>query len=260
MFAFAFVELPQGERGPAARVFSARDRLGIKPLYYAVIDGALLFASEVRALLASGCIPARLSPEALPGYLLFGSVCEPSTLVEGVCSLPPGHAMSVPATAPVSSPQAAAYWDFGRDAAHTATQRRASGRPAAAPAQHVRALLEDAVTTHLVADVPVGVFLSSGIDSTAIAALASRAQTGIHTFTVAFSDAEFSEADIARRTARRLGTVHSELALSDREMVERLDEAIAAFDQPSMDGINTYFVSWAARQAGLKVALSGLER
>ena len=108
------------------------------------------------------------------------------------------------------------------------------------------------------ADVPVGVFLSSGIDSTAIAALASRARAGIHTFTVAFADAEFNEAEIARRTASRLGTDHSELTLSDQEMIARLDEAIAAFDQPSMDGINTYFVSWAARQAGLKVALSGL--
>ena len=128
----------------------------------------------------------------------------------------------------------------------------------ATPAMRVRSLLEKAVASHLIADVPVGVFLSSGLDSTAIAALASRAQRGIHTFTVAFPDVEFSEAEIARRTAERLGTDHSELTLSGEEMLARLDEAVAAFDQPSMDGINTYFVSWAARQAGLKVALSGL--
>jgi asparagine synthase (glutamine-hydrolysing) len=109
-----------------------------------------------------------------------------------------------------------------------------------------------------VADVPVGVFLSSGLDSTALAALASRVQSGIHTFTVAFPDSEFSEAEKARRTASGLGTEHRELTLSDAEMVVRLDKAVAAFDQPSMDGINTYFVSWAAREAGLKVALSGL--
>jgi len=136
--------------------------------------------------------------------------------------------------------------------------RPESREPEASPVQRVRSLLEDAVASHLVADVPVGVFLSSGLDSTAIAALASRAQGGIHTFTVAFTDADFSEAETARRTAGRLGTTHSELTLSDAEMTERLDEAVAAFDQPSMDGINTYFVSWAARQAGLKVALSGL--
>jgi asparagine synthase (glutamine-hydrolysing) len=114
------------------------------------------------------------------------------------------------------------------------------------------------VRSHLIADVPVGIFLSSGLDSTALAALASRAQGGIHTFTVAFPDLEFSEADLARRTAERLGTEHRELSLSDSDLTTRLDDAVAAFDQPSMDGINTYFVSWAARQAGLKVALSGL--
>ena len=248
MFAFAVVEMPQGPGGRAVRVFLARDRMGIKPLYYALVDGKLLFASEVRALLASGCVPARISPSAIPAYLLFGSLCEPLTLIEGVASLPPGHSMSVRAAVSVSAPHPVRYWDAPR----------AALEPASSPATHVRALLEDAVATHLVADVPVGVFLSSGLDSTAIAALASRARAGIHTFTVAFADAEFSEAEIARRTASRLGTAHTELTLSDREMLARLDEAVAAFDQPSMDGINTYFVSWAARQAGLKVALSGL--
>ena len=116
-----------------------------------------------------------------------------------------------------------------------------------------------AVKSHLVADVPVGVFLSSGLDSTAIAALASRAQKGIHTFTVAFPDVEFSEAETARRTAKRLGTQHQELDTFERGNGWRVSmKPSAGFDQPSMDGINTYFVSWAARQAGLKVALSGL--
>jgi asparagine synthase (glutamine-hydrolysing) len=248
MFAFAVVEMPQGRSGRAARVFLARDRMGIKPLYYAMVDGKLFFASEVRALLASGSVPARISGSAISAYLLFGSVCEPMTLLEGVVSLPPGHSLSILAAAPVNVPDPVPYWDAPRTAPE----------PATSPANHVRALLEDAVATHLVADVPVGVFLSSGLDSTAIAALASRGRAGIHTFTVAFADAEFSEAEIARRTAGRLGTAHTELTLSDREMLARLDEAVAAFDQPSMDGINTYFVSWAARQAGLKVALSGL--
>jgi asparagine synthase (glutamine-hydrolysing) len=248
MFAFAIVEMPQGRTGRAARVFLARDRMGIKPLYYALVDGKLFFASEVRTLLASGCVPARISTAAISSYLLFGSVCEPLTLIEGIASLPPGHSMSVPVTLPASAPDPTRYWDAPKVAAQKAT----------APAQHVRALLESAVASHLIADVPVGVFLSSGIDSTAIAALASCARAGVHTFTVAFADTEFSEAEIARRTASRLGTDHSELTLSDQEMIARLDEAISAFDQPSMDGINTYFVSWAARQAGLKVALSGL--
>lgn len=258
MFAFAVVEMPQGRNGPPGSVFLARDRLGIKPLYYALIDGALLFASEVRALLASGCVPPRLSRQSLSAYLLFGSACEPLTLIEGVTSLPPGHAMSIPVGTPVRSPVPAPYWPSGHNVDGSAITGRASGEASVSPAQRIRSLLEDAVATHLVADVPVGVFLSSGLDSTALAALASRVRRGLHTFTVAFPDSEFSEADQARRTAGSLGTEHCELTLSDAEMVARLDEAVAAFDQPSMDGINTYFVSWAARQAGLKVALSGL--
>lgn len=258
MFAFAIAEMPQGPSGRAVRVFLARDRLGIKPLYYALAEGALLFASEVRALLVSGCVPARLSAEALPSYLLFGSVGEPSTLVEGVSSLPPGYCMTIPIGRPVAPPEPRPYWNFARVAGQNANAKRAPEQSADSPARQVRALLESAVKSHLIADVPVGVFLSSGLDSTAIAALASRAQAGVHTFTVAFPDVEFSEAERARHTAQHLGTAHSELLLSDREMLDRLEEAISAFDQPSMDGINTYFVSWAARQAGLKVALSGL--
>lgn len=257
MFSFAIVEMPRGRSGAPERVFLARDPLGIKPLYYALADGAFLFASELRALLASERIPARLSADAVPAYLLFGSVCEPGTLVEGVASLPPGYSMTLRADGPVTSTQPTPYWDFVRDTGAEISRR--DPREQLVPvSERVRALLEDAVASHLVADVPVGVFLSSGIDSTVLAALASRTRSGVHTFTVAFPDRDFSEADIARRTAQRLQTDHRELKLSDREMIARLDEAIAAFDQPSMDGINTFFVSWAARQAGLKVALSGL--
>jgi asparagine synthase (glutamine-hydrolysing) len=256
MFAFAVVELPQGPRGRASRVLLARDPLGIKPLYYARAAGHLVFASEVRALLASGLVSPELDSTAIPPYLLFGSVCEPLTLIDGVRSLPPGHFLSVTTLVPVVVPEPAAYWDVGGNRAEAA--KPSLPHPSTSPALEVRARLERAVLTHLVADVPVGVFLSSGLDSTAIAALASRADSGIHTFTVSFPDVAFSEAEVARRTADHLGTKHLELTLSGEEMVSRLDEAIEAFDQPSMDGINTYFVSWCARQAGLKVALSGL--
>lgn len=257
MFAFAIVEMPRGRAGAPERVFIARDPLGIKPLYHALVDGVLLFASELRALLASQRIEPRIAGSQLPAYLLFGSVCEPDTLVEGVHSLLPGCSMTIPVSGPVKAPEPIPYWNFARDPAGEISRRR-SGERASSISGHVRSLLEQAVASHLVADVPVGVFLSSGIDSTVLAALASRARPGVHTFTIAFPDAQFSEAAAARRTANRLRTEHRELNLSDREMVARLDEAIAAFDQPSMDGINTYFVSWAARQAGLKVALSGL--
>jgi asparagine synthase (glutamine-hydrolysing) len=258
MFAFAIIEMPEGPAGLATQVFIARDPLGIKPLYYEMAGGAILFASEIRALMASGRVAARLSQEAISAYLLFGSVSEPTTLVEGVASLPPGYSLTIPIGERLQLPEPVSYWDFGARAANKTEENRASLEKSASPATQVRALLEDAVQSHLIADVPVGVFLSSGIDSTAIAALASRAQKGIHTFTVAFPDAEFSEAETARRTAKQLGSKHSELTLTHQDMLARLDEAVASFDQPSMDGINTYFVSWAARQAGLKVALSGL--
>jgi asparagine synthase (glutamine-hydrolysing) len=260
MFAFAVIEMPQGLAGRPARVFMARDRMGIKPLYYAIVEDKFFFASEVRALLASGAIPAGLSPDALSSYLLFGSVSEPVTLVDGVFSLPPGHYLDIPIpqeSAPaVTAVTPQPYWNAARDR----ERRQAPALPSSveSPQVRVRSFLEQAVASHLIADVPVGVFLSSGLDSTAIAAIASRTQKSIHTFTVAFPDVEFSEAEKARRTAERLCTEHSECTLSGDEMLGRLDEAVASFDQPSMDGINTYFVSWAARQAGLKVALSGL--
>jgi asparagine synthase (glutamine-hydrolysing) len=290
MFAFVLAEMPQGPTGPVKRVTVARDRFGIKPLYYAAAEGALLFASEVRAILASGLVPAQISHEAVLSYLLFGSVGEPMTLVNQIYSLPPGHFAQFSTELPVRSPEPKPYWSVDAGALSGANvnrqgtaclpARQASAVPIRQPAEgalapegrqdatrdhtesqvfaRVRSYLDQAVQSHLIADVPVGVFLSSGLDSTAIAGLAARAHPGIHTFTVAFPDLEFSEAAEARRTATRLGTHHSELQLSGDEMLARLDEAIAAFDQPSMDGINTYFVSWAARQSGLKVALSGL--
>ena len=314
-------------RGPSIQdarsdgtLFLARDRMGIKPLYYyasgfrvpssefrveaepATRNSKLetfLFASEVRTLLASGLVPRKLSRDAVESYLLFGSVSEPLTLIEDVVSLPPAHCMTITD----GRIEIERYWGLSEPPAvaggHTAgkmpalpaaatrngeqstngnglssgppataggSDRNAEGPPATAggsdntgvPARQVRALLEDSVRKHLIADVPVGVFLSSGIDSTTLAALASREVSGVHTFTVAFPEGEFSEAAIARRTAQTFGTTHSEVMLNADEMLARLSEAVAALDQPTMDGINTYFVSAGAREAGLKVALSGL--
>jgi asparagine synthase (glutamine-hydrolysing) len=257
MFAFAILELPDGASAPATKIFLARDPFGIKPLYYCHSGGKFLFASEVRAVLASGHVAPELSAQAIPSYLLFGSVGEPSTMIDGVQSLPPGYSLSLDIRAGIESAQPRAFWDAESEFRDAAAAQKNGASPSK-PAATVRSLLETSVRGHLIADVPVGVFLSSGIDSTALAAIASSVQSGIHTFTVAFPDLQFSESEIARRTAARLGTTHSEFNLSDADMAARLDEAVTAFDQPSMDGMNSYFVSWAARQAGLKVALSGL--
>jgi asparagine synthase (glutamine-hydrolysing) len=300
--------------GDGGTLFLARDRLGIKPLYYYAkssefrvsgfefgvkaeavhhrdtenpeaaqrrsdllrseletrnskleTDGHFLFASEVRTLLASGVVPKRLSRSALESYLLFGSVSEPMTLVEGILSLPPGHRMTIQMnsspTAPAPELKPESYWNVAAEILNNTQSSRngnAKKTDTRVAAAQVRTLLEESVRKHLIADVPVGVFLSSGIDSTCLAALASREVSGVHTFTVAFPEKEFNEAALARRTAEQLGTTHQEVILTGAEMLGRLSEAVGALDQPSMDGINTYFVSWSARQAGLKVALSGL--
>lgn len=252
MFALAIVEAPEGKSGLATRVFLARDKMGIKPMYYGLAEGKFFFASEVRAILASGCFTRRLSASAVSSYLLFGAVGEPATLIHGIYSVPPGHCGYVSCDAAFTSFEPQPYWSV-TDATELSTADSLRS-----PAARVRSVLEDSVRHHLIADVPLGIFLSSGIDSTAIAAIASKQHPGVKTFTIAFSEESFSEGAIARATAKSLGADHSELLLTADEMGTRLDEAVAAFDQPSADGINTYFVSWAARQAGLKVALSGL--
>ena len=255
MFAFALWDGRKLGANTAknGRVFLARDPLGIKPLYYAMAAGALFFASEVRALLASEAFERRLSHQGVEGYLLFGSVVEPITMVEGVYSLPAGHSLTVKVDAP-SSAKPVAYWEPSPIASHIADVPNTF----VSAARQVRTQLERVVSEELAADVPVGVFLSGGVDSTAIAALAARERRGLQTFTMAFREQEFNEAVLAGNTARRLGTDHHELLLTEEEAQPRLSEAVGALDQPSMDGMNTFFISWGARQAGLKVALSGL--
>jgi asparagine synthase (glutamine-hydrolysing) len=250
MFAFAIWD---GRTNPARMLF-ARDRLGIKPLYYARVSGVLVFASEVRALLASELVPREISPSAVESYVLFGSVAEPETIVAGVFSLPPGYLLAIQdVTSPAGSPKR--YWDFSSAAREPEFPPASSFSEAS---RRLRPLLEETVRGHLISDVPLGMFLSSGMDSVALAGLASRESGNLHTFTVVFPEQSFSEAPMARRAAEQFGTTHQEFMLSADDMLHRVDEAIEALDQPTMDGINTYFVSWVARQVGLKVALSGL--
>ncbi|HEX4594156.1 MAG TPA: asparagine synthase (glutamine-hydrolyzing), partial [Bryobacteraceae bacterium] len=244
-----------GDGARHARMFLARDRLGIKPLYYVATRGAFLFSSEVRSLLASGCIEPDISPSSLEGYLLFGSVAEPSTLIEGIFSVPPGHYLEFSADAPPGTPAPKPYWDFAE-----AVSRQYGTEPKTIgdAAKELRPLLEEAIRDHLIADVPLGVFLSSGIDSTALVALGSRLQPNLRTFTVIFPEQRFSEAKLSRRTAKHFKTNHQEILLAPDQVLAQVEDAVKSLDQPTMDGLNTYFVSRAARQAGLKVALSGL--
>jgi asparagine synthase (glutamine-hydrolysing) len=254
MFAFALLDLRK-RYATSPLLFLARDPLGIKPLYYTQTADGFAFASEVRALLAGGLAEKHLSQDALTSYLLFGSVSEPVTLLEGVFSLPPGHRMLLYVPERRRTPRARPWWDPSRSPAARDTKKP---REFSSAAKQLRPLLEDAVRAHLIADVPVGLFLSSGLDSSAIAALAARLQPNIWSFTLAFPGTPYDEAPLARQVADRCGTRHREIPLDGSAVLERLDEALAALDQPTMDGINTYFVSWAAREVGLKVALSGV--
>ena len=254
MFAFAVLDLSR-RYATVPILFLARDPLGIKPLYYTQTSDGFAFASEVRALLASGLCPKQISEDALTAYLLFGSVSEPVTLLEGVFSLPPGHKMMTYIPERRRVPRARPWYDATRSSAARDPNRP---REFYGAARLIRPLLKDAVEAHLIADVPVGLFLSSGLDSSAIAMLAGRAKAGIQSFTLTFPGTTFDEAALARVVADRCGSQHTEVPLDGAAILSRIDEALAALDQPTMDGINTYFVSWAARQVGLKVALSGL--
>ncbi len=254
MFALALLDLRK-RYATAPLLFLARDPLGIKPLYYTQTGDGFAFASEIRALMAGGVAPKTLSPDALTSYFLFGSVSEPVTLLDGVFSLPPGHRMLLYVPERRRTPRAQAWWDATRS---PAAKEARTTRDFSSAAKGLRPLLEDAVRAHLIADVPVGLFLSSGLDSSAIAAIAARARAGICSFTLSFPGTAYDEAPLARSVAKHCGTQHREVPLRGEAVVSRLEEAVASLDQPSMDGINTYFVSWAAREAGLKVALSGI--
>ncbi|ABC82550.1 asparagine synthase (glutamine-hydrolyzing) [Anaeromyxobacter dehalogenans] len=237
---------------PAARTLRlARDPLGIKPLYVARRrepggDWSIAFASELRALLASGLLGTpRLDPGAVASVVWNGFVVGPGTAVEGVELLWPGRAV-----------------EFGPDGA----ERRAvdfwsiPGAPARRPtteADLARAIEHD-VELHLASDVPLAVFLSGGIDSSAVANLAQRvARTPVHTFTLAFEEQELNEGPIARRIAEAIGTQHQEVVLTEGHFVEHLEAALDSLDQPTFDGLNSYYLSHAIRSAGFTVALAG---
>jgi len=254
MFAFALLDL-RNHFATVPVLFLARDPLGIKPLYYAQTSEGFAFASELRALLASGAVSREISPDALTSYLLFGSVSEPVTLIENVFSLPPGHRLLLHLPDRRRVPRARPWWDPVQSPAARDPRRP---RDFASAVPRLRALLDDSIRGHLLADVPVGLFLSSGLDSGAIAAIAARQQPGIRSFTLTFPDTAYDEGPLSGKVARHTGTHHTDVPMQGADMLVRLEEAVAALDQPSMDGINTYFVSWAARQVGLKVALSGL--
>jgi asparagine synthase (glutamine-hydrolysing) len=232
-------------------LFLTRDRLGIKPLYYYSEDGLFVFASEVRALLASGLVPRRLDPIGLDEYLAYQSLPAPRTLIKGVSALLPGAWIVVDGQGRISQGR---YWDLLDQARPQATDAdQATSR------RRVGDLLRESVALHLVSDVPVGAFLSGGIDSSAVVGLMREAGHVPHTFSVGFSaERAYDETHHARRIARRFHAEHTEILLAEDNLMAQVPQALTAMDQPTGDGVNTYVVSRAVRAAGITVALSGL--
>ncbi len=231
------------------RLVLVRDRLGIKPLYYFYDGQTFLFASEVRALLATGLVPRKLSRAAVESYLAYGSVQQPLTIIENVYAVMPGHVLTFAAGQLHSEP----YWELSAQNGSIAKFNKAE------LTLEIAELLVESVRLRLVSDVPVGVFLSGGIDSSAVVSLMRRATASeIKTFSVFFNELDFDERVYAEQVAQCYATEHHSVFISVNEVLAKLPHALHALDQPAVDGLNSYIVSEAAAQAGLKVALSGL--
>ncbi len=244
MFAFAFWN------ASARKLLLARDPLGMKPLYIArsADPGSgwtLAFASEVRALLRSGLLGTpRLDPAAVASVAWNGFVAGPGSAVQGIELLWPGHLQ---------------VFDGGGASEHAEDFWTAAAGPRSGEGNgDLEAAMEESVRLHLASDVPLAVFLSSGIDSSTVANLARRAANApIHTFTLAFGEPEFDESGFARAIAAAMGTEHRDVVLGEEEFVRELEPALDSLDQPTFDGLNSYYLSQAIRRAGFKVALVG---
>jgi len=247
MFAFCLVDTARG----IAHLY--RDRLGIKPLYlYRPAGGGVVFTSELRAILNLGPenAPKSLNAGALEGYFAQGAIQGYESLVEGVRMLRPASHLAVElATGAELSRRS--YWELPFPTAEVPDRDAA--------VEKLRGVARESVRLHLISDAPLGIFLSSGIDSTSVLALASEAcGSKLHTLTVGFDGQDDDESAVAAQIARYFGTEHSTVPLTGQSVVAMLEESLAAMDQPTVDGFNTYFVSRAARKAGMTVALSGL--
>jgi asparagine synthase (glutamine-hydrolysing) len=238
-------------------LFLARDPFGIKPLYYSDDGNTIRVASQVKALLKGGGIDATPEPAGHVGFLLWGFVPEPHTLYRNIRSLPAGTCMWIDSFGRKETSQ---FFNPTDELAKASSTRSDTTR--AEMHERLHDALLDSVRHHLIADVPVGVFLSSGLDSTTLASLARA--TGIanlHTITLGFREfqgTEYDETILAAVVAQRLGSVHQTRWVAKTDFENGLGALVDAMDQPSIDGINTYFVSKVAAEAGMKVVLSGL--
>lgn len=249
MFAFGLYD--SRPKGSSPSIFLARDRLGIKPLYYTIQDNKFIFASEIKAIVASGLTSKEIDLQSVALYLLYGSVPPPKTIYKKITSLEPGHYIVLSSTGLLKKRYYRLEEAFGDNSLNKLSEKEAT--------QQVRSCLLDTIKCHLVSDVPVGAFLSGGIDSTAIVALMREAQhKQIKTVSVIFPDTPYDESKYARIAAKRFDTEHVEVAVTGEDAKNYFDRIFNDMDQPTVDGVNVSFVSRATAHAGLKVAMSGL--
>jgi len=239
-------------------LFLARDPFGIKPLYLADDGATLRVASQVKALLAGGKIDSSPEPAGHVGFFLWGHVPEPYTLYRGIRSLPAGTSLWIETG---GQRKEQVFCSIGSELAE-ASHRHLEPIDSSQIAKELRRALLESVRRHLQADVPVGVFLSAGLDSTTLAYLVAQlAPKDLNTVTLGFEEfrgTENDEVPLAEQTAALLGAKHRTIRVRRTDFREELPRILDAMDQPSVDGVNTYFVSLAAARAGLKVAISGL--
>jgi asparagine synthase (glutamine-hydrolysing) len=243
MFAFAIWDTIE------QKLVIARDRMGIKPLYYQFKNNVLLFASEIRALIHSGLIDKKINLKSVAEYIQYTTVHAPNTMIQDVFMLMPGHILELQN----GNLKIQQYWNIND---FTKTKGDLSYKETCAK---VNELLTASVERRLVADVPFGAFLSGGIDSSAIVGLMSKVSSEkVQTFNVSFDEGEFSEAKYAKQIAEKFNTQHHEIKFTPNDFLKQLPEALAAMDHPSGDGPNSYIVSKATKKAGITMALSGL--
>lgn len=242
MFAFAIWD--RQERS----LVVARDRMGIKPLYYFEDQGTLVFSSELRALLASTYPPRRMNRNALADFLRYQTVHGPETMIEGVFTLPPGHYILVTE----SELKLTEWWSLPQAVSPVFAPRKEV-------LTQVRDTLLSSVELRMRSDVDFGAFLSGGIDSSAVVGLmAEVSERPVDTFTIAFKEDHFNEAQYAELIAKKFHTRHHKLVLSADDFLQQIPDALAAVDHPSGDGPNTFVVAGATKSAGISMALSGL--
>jgi asparagine synthase (glutamine-hydrolysing) len=237
-------------------LFVARDPMGIKPLYFYHSDRYFIFSSEVRTLLGTGLVPRAIDCAGVVNYLTFGSLYDPNTLVEGVFALPPGCHLTWE-NGRVKQRQ---YWDLvGPNPGARCDHADDAGPEKRSEIQsQIAEMLDESVRMQLVSDVPVGVFLSGGIDSSSLVSILSRNGVRASTFSIVFREEDYSEVEYSRAVAQYFNTDHHEITVSQSDFFAAVAPAIHAMDMPTIDGINTYFVSERTRTAGVKVVLSGL--